>query len=686
MTTFKDFQIGAKLGLGFGSVLVLLTLVAGTTYLGLTHSFEGFSEYQRQARNVLLTGELQANTLMLRISVNDYLHTESDQSLKRAQDYLGYIAKDVQEMQNAIKNPERAAMIAMIDQQAKSYAKHFDQLVKLGQQQHDLVDKRLTSSGNAALKAVTDLIQTAYDRADNQMLLEAVRLQEHLLMARLYTARYLEGGKREYFDQTISEMSKADQIESGLTTAFKDKDAQGYALIGQFSQAHDQYAESLKELNSLIEQRQALETDSLNPLGDGIVKTAATIREAYQVSQNTLGSLVQANNETAMLFSGGISTAAVMLGVFMAWLLSRVISRPIRAAIVVAEQIAHGDLNANIQVDSRDEVGRLLQAMQTMNVELRRIVGEVSGSSATLTAAAREIAQGSADLARRTEEQASALEETASSMEQLTTTVRQNADNVVHASQLAGATRTQAEQGSAAVQRTVSAMQVIHGSSAKIADIIGVIDEIAFQTNLLALNAAVEAARAGDQGRGFAVVAEEVRRLAQNSSNAAKEIKNLIEDSVDKIEEGRQLADASGHTLNDILLGVKTVNDILAEIAVSSREQASGIEQVNKAILQMDQTTQQNAALVEETASASQSMGEQAGQLHTLMGFFKLDAKSLAVNPAPNVTVRRSQAQLPSRPQRSSQPIAKKSVAIAPATHSPRPVAVESNDQAWEEF
>jgi len=686
MTTFKDFQIGTKLGLGFGSVLILLTLVAGTAYMGLTSAFDGFGEYRRLARNSLLTSEIQADALMTQINIKDYLRSEGDESLKAVQHYLAETAKNVQEAQSAIKSPERAAMIAALDQQAKGYGSSFDQLVALGRQYHDLVDNRLIPSVSNAQKAIVDLMQAAYDSGDNRMLLAAARLQQHVLETRIYVTRYRETGKSELFDQAMGELSKADQIEGQLSSALRDQNAPSVALLNQFSQAHDQYGEHLKELKRLIEQRQVLETDKLNVLGAGIAKSAAEIRETYQVSQNNLGPLVQANNEKAIQFTGGISTAAIALGLFLAWLLSRIITRPIRAAIVVAEQIAHGDLNADIQVNSRDEVGQLLRVMQTMNAELRRIVGEVTGSSSMVTSAANEIAQGSADLAQRTEEQASALEETASSMEELTATVQQTADNAAQANQLANVTRTQAEQGSAAVQRTVVAMQAIHGSSAKIADIISVIDEIAFQTNLLALNAAVEAARAGDQGKGFAVVAEEVRRLAQKSSDAAKEIKNLIEDSVNKVEEGRQLADASGHTLNDILLGVKKVNDIVAEITGASREQASGIEQVNKAILQMDQTTQQNAALVEETAAASHSMGEQAGQLHALMSFFKLDSHAHAA-VAPAVAVRRSKTRLPTRPQRSSRPMAHKLSTAAASTPSwSRPVAAGNNGQEWEEF
>ncbi len=306
---------------------------------------------------------------------------------------------------------------------------------------------------------------------------------------------------------------------------------------------------------------------------------------------------------------------------------------PLKSIASIAERISEGDLNAQIKVHSNDEIGKLMRVMRALSETLRQIVGNVQTALDMVTSSSSEIAEGSSDLAQRTEEQASALEETASSMEELTGTVKQSAENAGQANQLASAARSQAEQGGQVVDQAVAAMGAIHQSSKKIADIIGVIDEIAFQTNLLALNAAVEAARAGEQGRGFAVVAGEVRKLAQRSADAAKEIKTLITDSVAKVEDGGKLVDKAGQTLKDIVVSIKKVSDIVAEIAAASREQAAGIEQVNKAILQMDQVTQQNAALVEQTAAASHSMGDQAQELQRLMAFFKLEGLSNSVTP-----------------------------------------------------
>ncbi|WJW76425.1 methyl-accepting chemotaxis protein [Thiohalobacter sp. IOR34] len=296
---------------------------------------------------------------------------------------------------------------------------------------------------------------------------------------------------------------------------------------------------------------------------------------------------------------------------------------PIQETRRVVAALAEGDLGQKMEGDFQGEFAELRDAINASMTNLLDMVQQIRSVTAGISTGASEIAQGNTDLSQRTEEQAASLEETASSMEQMTSTVKQNADNARQANQLAAAGREQAEQGGEVVSRAVEAMAAINASSQKIADIIGVIDEIAFQTNLLALNAAVEAARAGEQGRGFAVVAAEVRNLAQRSAGAAKEIKGLIEDSVRKVEEGGQLVDKSGEALQEIVNAVKKVSDIVAEIAAASQEQSTGIEQVNKAIMQMDEVTQQNAALVEEAAAASQSLDEQGARLTNLISFFK---------------------------------------------------------------
>ncbi|MFK3740413.1 methyl-accepting chemotaxis protein [Massilia sp. TN1-12] len=320
----------------------------------------------------------------------------------------------------------------------------------------------------------------------------------------------------------------------------------------------------------------------------------------------------------------GVSILAALMAVAVAWFITRSITAPMQRAVGIARTVASGDLTSRIEVDSTDETGELLAALKEMNDSLQTVVGRVRGGTDTLVTAAGEIASGNLDLSSRTEQQASALEETASSMEELTSTVKQNAENARQANQLAKSASDVATRGGAVVADVVTTMGSIHASASKIVDIIGVIDGIAFQTNILALNAAVEAARAGEQGRGFAVVASEVRNLAQRSAAAAKEIKALIDDSVGKVDEGSRLVQQAGSTMEDIVMSVRRVTDIMAEISSASHEQEAGIEQINQAIGEMDSVTQQNAALVEEAAAAAQSMQEQSSALEQLVSTFKI--------------------------------------------------------------
>ncbi|WP_305037021.1 methyl-accepting chemotaxis protein [Paucibacter sp. KBW04] len=327
---------------------------------------------------------------------------------------------------------------------------------------------------------------------------------------------------------------------------------------------------------------------------------------------------------SAVWLVSGLSLVAVALGAVAAIWITRSITQPMNQAVAVAERIGAGDLSSRIEVTGRDETAHLLSSLQQMNAGLVDIVSRVRNSSDSIATGSAEIANGNADLSQRTEEQASNLQQTAASMEELTATVKQNADTARQASQMATSASAVATQGGEVVGRVVATMEQITASSKRINDIIGVIDGIAFQTNILALNAAVEAARAGEQGRGFAVVAGEVRSLAQRSAEAAKEIKSLISASVENVEAGAKLCDDAGQTMGDIVNQVKRVTDLIGEISSSSMEQSTGIGQIGDAVNQLDQVTQQNAALVEESAAAAESLKHQAAHLAQTVAQFKL--------------------------------------------------------------
>ena len=318
--------------------------------------------------------------------------------------------------------------------------------------------------------------------------------------------------------------------------------------------------------------------------------------------------VTQATFNTFFIVMVGLILASFVITFIFSIVLLKSIVEPLDEAIDIAHKVAEGDLTATIEVpDTKASTGRLLKALKEMNDNLIDLVGKVRMGTDQISTASGEIASGNSDLSHRTEEQASSLEETASSIEELTSTVKQNADNARQANQLAEGASQVAIKGGEVVGQVVDTMKAISESSHKIVDIISVIDGIAFQTNILALNAAVEAARAGEQGRGFAVVATEVRTLAQRSAAAAKEIKDLINDSVTKVDEGTKLVDEAGNTMDEIVNSVKRVTDIMSEISAASNEQSTGIEQVNQAVSQMDETTQQNAALVEEAAAAAET-------------------------------------------------------------------------------
>ena len=359
---------------------------------------------------------------------------------------------------------------------------------------------------------------------------------------------------------------------------------------------------------------------------------AMQVDESRQQYESALSSY-----QRIRLMTFGALGAGMLLAVLMAFFLIRSIVGTLNRAVLVANAISQGQLGHHIVTHRKDELGRLLEAFRMMDDRLTLTVGEVRRGSDAVSTAAQQIAHGNDDLSQRTQEQASSLEETASSMEQMTSTVKQNAENASHANQLARGAREQAERGGEVAGRAIIAMSEINASSGKIADIVGLIQEIAFQTNLLALNAAVEAARAGEQGRGFAVVATEVRSLAQRSAGAAKEIKALINDSAEKVRSGSELVNQSGKALAEIVESVKKVTDSVAEIAAASQEQSAGIDQVNNAVMQMDEMTQQNAALVEEAAAAARAMHEQAGELTRQVGFFQLsdDGATSVASAAP---------------------------------------------------
>ena len=474
---------------------------------------------------------------------------------------------------------------------------------------------------------------------------------------------------------------------------------EGKKRMAEVTQAGAAYAAVRQQFVDLVrtgkkQEAVGLLADKLGPEQLAYMKELDDVRD-YQVGLITAAARKgEADFAESKVLMFGLLAAMALIGAWLGWWITRSITRPINEAVAVAEKVAAGDLGSRIEASSNDETGRLLAALKAMNESLVRIVGTVRNSSDSIATGSAQIASGNADLSQRTEEQASALEETAASMEQLGSTVKTNADNARQANQLALGASTVAIKGGEVVGQVVQTMKGINDSSKKIADIISVIDGIAFQTNILALNAAVEAARAGEQGRGFAVVASEVRNLAQRSAEAAKEIKGLIMASVERVEQGTALVDQAGVTMNEVVTSIRRVTDIMGEISSASTEQSAGVSQVGEAVSQMDQVTQQNAALVEESAAAAESLKQQALQLVDAVAVFKLGSDGGQTAPSfraapPKASIERSGAKAPlnlKRPAFGKAKPAAAGAAAAAVAVAPAAALAHSGGDDWEQI
>ena len=428
----------------------------------------------------------------------------------------------------------------------------------------------------------------------------------------------------------------------------------------------------------------ALVASAMLPAAESYVKSVQGL-ETYQAELSDANiAAAKADVVTTEMLLLGLLAGGVLIGMGMAWFTARSITQPLKQALSVASAIANNDLSRPVHSQRGDELGELLRELDQMRNSLHQVVSQVRGSAGSITTASAEIATGNQDLSERTEQTSSNLQQAASSMEQLTGAVRQSADSARQAEQLASSAADVAARGGQVVSEVVATMNEINTSSKRISDIIGVIDGIAFQTNILALNAAVEAARAGEQGRGFAVVASEVRSLAGRSAEAAREIKVLIGASVDKVESGSRLVANAGHTMTEIVSSVQRVSDIIGEITAAASEQSDGIGQINSAVSQLDQMTQQNAALVEQSAAAAESLKDQAVRLSDVMSIFRLDSHGT------NAVTTRATPPRSEAPARAAKP--KSAAPSAPrvaAPHTPTPKAVKSEASRtddWETF
>ncbi|WP_043004393.1 methyl-accepting chemotaxis protein [Comamonas testosteroni] len=538
---------------------------------------------------------------------------------------------------------------------------------------NDIVQRRIPIT--KALAALAEGTNTQAIQFRNLALFPAPDIQK--------SARAQIDASRAEATALLETLVKLVQSEKGLALLANIQQLREtyFKLSSEFLELHDQGRHD-QALDFLVNKQFPTQLEYQRAINDQIEFSAQRMASASEKAENAVSDL-QRNVVLA-------AALAIVLALFLAISIIRSITRPLTQAVAMADRVAAGDLSGDIAVSARDEMGQLLGALGRMQQSLVKTVTIVRTNAQGVASASAQIAAGNHDLSGRTEEQASALEETAASMEQLSSTVKHNADNARQANQMAVSASGVAAQGGEAVTEVVETMKSIDESSHRIADIIGVIDGIAFQTNILALNAAVEAARAGEQGRGFAVVASEVRALAGRSAEAAKEIKALITTSVEHVEHGTQLVDKAGRTMTEVVAAIRRVTDIMGEISAASHEQSSGVSQIGEAVTQMDQTTQQNAALVEEMAAAASSLNNQAQSLVQAVAVFKLSEHESLVQAANRAQTTQTGSMMPSRV---SKPAAKP--VPQPATALRRPAAIAGTRQSavamtesgdWEAF
>jgi methyl-accepting chemotaxis protein len=635
------FTIGKKLGMGFGLCIAVIIVLVTYNYFQLNRLQDLQSQGADRAKDAIVVSEAAGMGQKLYQVVADAV---IGRNLKEAQrDWTDVKEESVTDLDNVAKHcvsdQEKAwaaeaqkaltALVSLFEDELMPLLQSGNPSTARIQELDDQIDAQVDAMGKP-LSAILASVQKRSDEADK--IYASIGQNVIFISIVLSIAGLIAAAAVAFF------ITRAITVPLGAMAAAARKIAEG-------------------EVNQNVEHHSSDETGDLAEAFRECIDYIKGIASAADVlSRGELSAKVVAKSERDVLSQSFLR----LIGY---------IKEMARAADVLSE----GDLKA--QVAPRSEQDMLSHSFLRMKENLQKMVSEIRQASFAISSGASHISQGNSNLSQRTQEQASALEETASSIEEMTSTVKQNADNARQANQLAAGAREQAEKGGEVAAKAVSAMVEINNSSKKIADIIGVIDGIAFQTNLLALNAAVEAARAGEQGRGFAVVAAEVRKLAQRSAEAAKEISGLIKDSVEKVAGGSRLVDASGQALQEIVQSVKKVSDIVAEIAAASQEQSSGIEQINKAVSQMDEVTQQNAALVEEAASASESMDSQSQALMSMMEFFKVDGQQ-------------EQSTGNGRPSPRQGIVAKKeTVAVHNGAGEKRPVAHSAaNQEEWAEF
>ncbi|MBA0216025.1 methyl-accepting chemotaxis protein [Pectobacterium brasiliense] len=601
---FDNLKVGKKLGLGFFLILLMTMVIAGA---GIMH----IGSLKDSINKVNLSNDINDEINQAKYYRALYGTTYNPDDIKKNVEHIANVSKLAEKAKEFHWPESDAKKIASIPALISSYQeKQSNYINAVGKK--DAVRKSWNiSTTEKPLEQLNDQLKTDNNSTTLQLLLSD--LNQKLIAVRYHVRGLLLSTNKESEEKLTDAINAA---QTSLTFLYQSLSAEQRETLAPVLTIMNNYEEQVLAYMPAYEEEMA-QAGQMRGVADQLNSVITSLlNDQLAASQEDI--------RNATLQMGIATLITLLLGLLISWFISRQITTPLGNTLSMAEKIATGDLTMSINTTRKDELGQLMSAMSKMNDNLHNMIDEIRVGVSQISNASSEIVAGNIDLSSRTEQQAAAVEQTAASMEQLTATVKQNADNAHHANKLAISASQTAKQGGEQVNNVVQTMTAIESSSKRIAEITSVINSIAFQTNILALNAAVEAARAGEQGRGFAVVASEVRSLAQRSSQAAKEIEGLISESVTQVSRGATLVGNAGKTMNDIVTSITQVHDIMGEIATASDEQSRGISQVSQAIVEMDSTTQQNAALVQQSSAAADSLEEQARLLKQAVSVFRL--------------------------------------------------------------